>query len=132
MIDGYSALASGNYTLNIGVIAGTCPDQDLGSTVPQTVGGDTSTGDNSGGADCGGLGGNDEAWTFTAPNDGVFVFDTIGSATDTILYLLDGDCNGASLGCNDDASGTASALTVPLTSGQDIVVVVDGDGVGGA
>jgi hypothetical protein len=132
MVDGFGAGSSGNYVLNIGVIAGTCPDDDLGSTVPQTVNGDTSTGDNSGGAACGGLGGNDEAWTFTAPNDGVFVFDTIGSATDTILYLLDGDCNGASLGCNDDASGTASALTVPLTSGQDIVVVVDGDGVGGA
>ena len=132
MVDGYGATSAGNYTVNIGVIAGTCPDLDLGSTVPQTVNGDTSTGDNSGGATCGGLAGNDEAWTFTAPNDGVFVFDTIGSVTDTILYVLDGDCNGASLGCNDDATGTASAVTVPLTAGQEVVVVVDGDAVGGA
>lgn len=132
MIDGYGATASGNYALNISVIAGTCPDADLGSVVPQTVNGDTSAGDNSGGATCGGLGGNDETWTFTAPNDGTFIFDTIGSVTDTILYVLDGGCGGAEIDCNDDTSGTASVLSVPMASGEEIVVVVDGDAAGGA
>jgi hypothetical protein len=132
IVDGFTVGSEGDYTLNIIGITGTCPDVDLGSTVPNTVTGDTSTADNAGGGSCGGLSGNDVNYTFTAPNDGLFIFDTEGSAIDTVLYALADDCDGAELACNDDAGGSSSLVGLPMTAGQQAVIVVDSFGLGGA
>ncbi|MEO0606066.1 MAG: hypothetical protein AAF211_31850, partial [Myxococcota bacterium] len=67
----------------------------------------------------------DVTWEFTAPEDGDYTFDTLGAFFDTVLYVLD-DCGGTELACNDDTSGSGSEVTVPLTAGQTVVVVVDG------
>jgi len=67
----------------------------------------------------------DATFEFTAPADGDYSFDTFGSEIDTVLTVLDG-CGGAELACNDDALGLQSQVTVDLTAGQTVLVVVDG------
>jgi hypothetical protein len=127
--DGFG-LAGGNFTLTGALFAGTCPNGDLGSTVPQTFTGSTATVDNTFFGTCGGNTANDEAFTFTAPAAGVYQIDTEGSAYDTLLYVLDGDCSGPQIGCNDDTAGMShSRINVNLANGQTIVIVVDGAGI---
>jgi hypothetical protein len=86
-----------------------------------------------GGASCGG-GGNsapEASFRFTAPASGSYQIGTLGSAFDTVLYVRDGTCSGAQLACNDDANGTVQSLvSVPLSAGQSVVIVVDGYGTG--
>jgi hypothetical protein len=105
---------------------GLCPDQDLGNAVPQTV-----MGNNTGLADDWILscapGGEDAMYQFTATAAGNYTFDTVGSAIDTVLAVLE-DCDGPELGCNDDAVGLTSSVTVPLAAGQTVIIVVDGFG----
>ncbi len=109
-----------------------CPGTDLGSTLGSPVQSGTTVG---AGADLGGscssgssgVGAEDRAFAWTAPWDGTFVFDTDGSAFDTVLYLLDGTCSGSEIACDDDSgAGTQSLLSLALTAGQTVVVVVDG------
>ena len=58
---------------------------------------------------------------------GTFTFDTDGSDYDTVLHLRDGNCSGPELACSDDdLPGYLSSLTVELTQGQEITVVVSG------
>lgn len=125
--------ATGNYDLTISQLMGDCPDEDLGDTgVPFTVSGDTTAEDNGVAGSCGGLTSNDYSYTWIAPSDGTFLFSTAGSAFDTVLYVSDGSCVGAELGCNDDADGTPQSTTfLPLTMGQEVVITVDGSGAAG-
>ncbi len=67
----------------------------------------------------------DASFEFTAPASGDYTFDTFGSDFDTVLTVLDG-CGGAELACNDDTLGTQSEVTVTLSAGQTVLVVVDG------
>jgi len=106
-----------------------CADHDLGMTVGASVG----TGSNAGlcgfrEGSCAGGGGAEVSYRFTAPSAGDFTFDTHGSSYDTQLYVLDGTCGGTELACNDDApsGGLQSEVTVTLTAGQTVIVVVDG------
>ncbi|MBX3272375.1 MAG: hypothetical protein KF729_19100 [Sandaracinaceae bacterium] len=71
----------------------------------------------------------ERALRWTAPADGTYVFDTIGSSFDTVLYLRAGcDAAAMSLGCNDDLSDDdlRSRVSATLTSGQEVLVVVEG------
>jgi hypothetical protein len=108
---------------------GICPDDDIGNTVPQTV-----MGDNTGLGDdwepsCA-PGGEDAMYEFTAPAAGNYTFDTIGSAGDTLLAVIQ-DCAGPELACNDDFGGLlTSSVTVPLAAGESVIIVVDGFGGG--
>lgn len=127
--DGFG-LSGGNFTLTGTVFAGTCPNGDLGNTVPQTFMGSTATVDNTFFGTCGGNSANDDALTFTAPAAGLYQIDTEGSSFDTVLYVLNGDCSGSQIGCSDDSSGgTHSRVNVNLAAGQQIVIIVDGTGV---
>lgn len=130
VVDGWNG-SEGPYTLNVSTaVPGTCPDGDLGMTVPQTVTGSTMAAGDDVVAPCGGTTlGQDRAFVFTAPMAGTYVFDTFGSSFDTVLYVLDGDCLGLSLACNDDTPpGLQSTVSVSLATGQTVVVVVDGWG----
>ncbi|MEX1368806.1 MAG: hypothetical protein AB1Z98_37105 [Nannocystaceae bacterium] len=82
---------------------------------------------------CGGGSAPEIAYTFTAPRSGTYTFDTGGSAIDTVLYLLEGVCEGPQLSCDDDglAGSNASLTSVTLRAGQTITVVVDAFGIGG-
>ena len=108
----------------------TCPQVDLGSTLPTSYSGSTVGAQNLvGGASCGAGGNNapDASFRFTAPASGTYRIDTAGSAFDTVLYVRNGTCGGAQLACNDDANGTVQSLvSVSLSAGQSVVIVVDG------
>ena len=67
----------------------------------------------------------DVAYRFTAPATAVYTFDTFTSSYDTMLQVLD-RCGGVELACNDDTLTLQSQLSVPLTAGQSVIVVVDG------
>ena len=128
VIDGYSATATGSYVLNI-TQAPACPERALGSAEgPAAARGTTVGGGNDVSPSCGGTGGLDVGFTWTAPRAGSWTFDTFGSSFDTVLQVRDGAmCSGMSLACNDDSgAGVQSSVTVTLTAGQQIVLIVDG------
>jgi hypothetical protein len=103
-----------------------CPLADLGSFVPQSVSGSTSGRPNDVSASCGASNASDAGYTFTAPATGSYTFDTVGSGYDTVLHVRNGGCSGPQLVCNDDAVGFQSRVTLSLTAGQVVTVVVDG------
>lgn len=127
-----SAFASGDFELHIAALGGECPDTDLGSSVPQSVSGNTNSSDNTIAGSCGGDFSPDDVYLFTAPQAALYQFDTFGSALDSVLYVRDGGCGGAELGCNDDVSaGDADSRVVEgLAAGQVVAVAVDGNGLG--
>ncbi len=72
----------------------------------------------------------ERAYRWIAPAAGTFIFDTVGTEHDTILYVR-GSCTGAFIACNDDIDtemgNIASRVMVTATmAGQEFIVVVDG------
>jgi len=128
VVDGFSG-RSGNFRLHISRLNAPvpyCQTRALPSTVPQIISGSTVGGPNSLGASCGGTGAPEQTFVYTVPVDGTYTFDTLGSDFDTVLAIRANTCSGMELGCNDDFSGASSRLTLPLTAGQHVVIVVDG------
>ncbi len=113
-----------------------CPRFDLGSQAGFGIleGDNQGTGDQLDLATCGSSDGDDFSFGWTAPAGGTFTFDTLGSGYDTVLYLLQDDCDGPVLECNDDAEGIPqSSLTADLLAGQQVVIAIDApDGENGA
>jgi len=109
----------------------TCPQDDLGGA----VGVDLWTGQADAGGfiegSCGGAG-FEVPLRWTAPAAGWYSFDTTGIYDDTVLYVLEGDCAGAELACNDNIAGVRSAVAVELDAGQPVVAVVDAANAGEA
>lgn len=72
--------------------------------------------------------GEDVVYRWTAPSNGTFVFETLSSPTDTVLYLWP-QCGGPDLVCSDDFTDLAhyvgSLVGLEMTSGQQVIVVVD-------
>jgi len=109
-----------------------CQPFDLGNTIPVGSSGTTAINpkNTTGGASCGG-GGNeapDFTFKYTAPDDGFYTIDTIGSQLDTVLYVRAGECAGRELACNDDrgAGSLQSEVGLSLSKNQVIVITVDG------
>ena len=73
----------------------------------------------------------DLGYAWTAPATGSYTFSTVSTLAitfDTILEIRDFS-TGVSLGCNDDSGGTLqSTVTVSLSIGQTVRIVVDGFG----
>lgn len=130
VVDGNDG-SSGAFTLGIGALAGVCPDGDLGNTVPASIEGSTVGGDNASTGSCGGLVGNDASYTFTAPVDALYEFDSTGSAIDTVVYVRDAACDGTELDCDWVAFGGQATAYAALTAGQTVVVTLDSDGPAG-
>ena len=103
-----------------------CLDENIGGALGSPVAmGDTTGEDNDLDGSCGLAGGNDHVMLFTAPSDGVYIFDTNGSGYDTKIQLFS-DCS-TELVCDDDGGdGTQSLIVANLTAGQAVLVVVDG------
>lgn len=101
-----------------------CPSESFEDSTFGTTLGRANTASGS----CGGDQASDQAFEFTAAQDGNYTFSTDGSDFDTVLYVLDGDqCGGPELMCDDDGGdSTQSRVTVALIEGQAVVVVVDG------
>jgi len=126
--DGLMDCGDLDCALNL-VCGGDCPTKDLGGALGFKLACGSTKG---AGADLIGTCGNtsdaeDVAYTWTAPFDGRYVFDTGGSGFDTVVYLLDGRCGGDEIGC-DATMGPIAAVTATLLQGQEVTVVIDGWG----
>ena len=73
---------------------------------------------------CTNTSGPDTTFEFTAPVDGAYTFDTMGSGFNTVLTLLD-SCGGTELDC-DIGGALPSQITRFMVSGETVIVVVDG------
>jgi hypothetical protein len=113
---------------------GDCPNDDIGSVVGTPAYTGTTRGShNDLGGSCGGALTPDEALQWVAPQTGTVTINTFGTDFDTILYVLEGSCTGPELVCNDDAPGAPgwqSEVTLEVTEGDVLIIVVDGWGPG--
>lgn len=67
-------------------------------------------------------------YAFSATADETVIFSTCDYAKfDTAISVFEG-CGGSKLGCNDDACGTRSRLSIPVTAGTDYYVRISGYG----
>jgi hypothetical protein len=104
-----------------------CVDIDLGDEVPLSIGQSTIDQPNEMTGSCGGDRAPEVTFLWTAPADGIYVFDTLGSDYDTLLYATVSACSGDELDCNDDAPGAISSImTIQAEAGAQIVLTVDG------
>ncbi|MEM6991798.1 MAG: hypothetical protein AAF721_14925 [Myxococcota bacterium] len=104
-----------------------CEEEDIGSMEGVSVtSGSTAGEDDSLPVSCGSGGGSDRVIGFTASTAGDYVFDTEGSGYDTVIAVFDSCDADSEIGCNDDTVGVTSSLSVTLSAGQSVVVVVDG------
>ena len=125
VVDGFLG-DTGNYVLNVQSLV--CVDTDIDFTIGiPALSGDTTGGDDDLGVSCAGGDGADTVVAFTAPADGTYVFDTVGSAYDTAMAVYD-SCTSLELDCNDDTVGLTSEVTLVMVEGQTVFVVVDGFG----
>ncbi|WP_437817857.1 MXAN_6577-like cysteine-rich protein [Sorangium sp. So ce1078] len=111
--------------------APSCPAGTLASAAPQTITGSTVGRPNSVRptvtTECPDAASSPDAgYAFTAPVSGDYVFDTYGSEFDTVLHVHEATCRGTQLACNDDTVVEQSEVTVTLTVGQTVVIMVDG------
>jgi hypothetical protein len=107
-----------------------CPDEDLGEALPASAVGSTLEEQNDFGGSCGGLEAPEATFLWSAPAPGTYRIDTIGSTFDTVLYVLQGTCEGPELACNDDTDeGVHSSVNVDLAAGELVTIVVDGFGI---
>jgi hypothetical protein len=103
-----------------------CPTGTI-TTVPATITGTTIGASDNFLVSCGGGGGPDRSFLFTAPATDVYRFDTVGSDYDTVLEVRGGECAGPVVDCDDDGGGNVNSLVeVSLTQGQVVTVLVDG------
>jgi hypothetical protein len=127
VVDGYNADDVGDYVLNIEQAM--CPiATDLDNMVLPIMG-TLDPGPSTLSGSCGGNG-PELVFSWTAPADGNFSFDTFGSAFDTVLHVYDADPCGVAneLGCNDDAMGLQSEVSLGLTQGDQVFIVLDAFG----
>ncbi|MEZ4299322.1 MAG: hypothetical protein R3B70_30510 [Polyangiaceae bacterium] len=119
------ATCSNNACSAPGCTCGTlCSVTDLGSAVPQQVNQSFAGVPNTVTPSCASNGGADVSFSFTAPYDAVFWFDTFGSSSDTALQILGDNCQ--AIGCNDDyAVNGTSAVQVKLAATQKVFVTVE-------
>jgi len=107
-----------------------CANQNLGSALGASVAAGSTSGQGNDYAGCSGDG-NDVTFGWFAPATASYRIDLCASdpQLDSVLYVRNGSCTGTQLACNDDACGGAagilSRVTVSLTEGQGIVIVVD-------
>jgi len=104
-----------------------CKSVNLGSTVPQEIDGELKAGNDFNSGSCGPKGGSEALYAFEAPKAGYYAIDTAGSSVDTVLYVLQTDCKGLELACNDDLSDReTSRVTLKLVANENIMIAVDG------
>jgi len=126
VVDGM-LVPDGEYTLNIHGRSESCTEEaDLGSALGQNVAGgstaDAATPLLSSCAASASL----AIFTWTAPDDGEYIFDTRESAYDTALSIFAGRCELEELACNDDTHGLQSELRLTLEAGQAVTIAIGG------
>jgi hypothetical protein len=106
---------------------GVCGEQVLPPVLPAQGFGDNVAGGDLFALSCNSFS-SDSVFVWTAPFDGVFRFDTIGSDFDTVLAVFDDFCGGVELGCDDDSVQLWSEVVAKLGGGQTVTLVVEGLG----
>lgn len=108
---------------------GACEPIDLGSTLGISAAIGTTTGASNQQPSCDSGQAPEQAFIWTAPETGVYTFDTAGSGFDTVLHARLGWCEGPEIACNDNLSDNqqASQLTLSAAAGDRIVLFVDGN-----
>jgi hypothetical protein len=114
------------YNITQVQVADECPDGVFEPFVPLTTDGQTAGATNFRAGSCGGSEAPEIEAQWTAPFDGLFVFEVIEADFDPVLYLLDVSCQGLELACNDDSNGPFPQISRLMTAGQPVIVVVDG------
>lgn len=104
-----------------------CWDEDVAGSLGAEIASGTASG-NDGSGSCGGGSTADTFVTWTAPATDTYVFDTVGSATDTLLWVAADECDGAELACNDDTFDENAQVTLSLTRGDVLVFGVEASG----
>lgn len=112
-----------------------CVNEDLGSAVGENVLSGSTAGDDAdlvltcvfGDEKKGGVA-PDYIVSWTAPAAGDYTFSLAGSDYDTGLGIIDGDCNGPELGCNDDCEDVESVVGLTVAADQVVLVAISGYG----
>lgn len=104
---------------------------ELPSQVPVVVSGSTNGGGDEYTGTCAANPANEVEYWWTVPETGSYLISLDGSNYDTMLYVRDGGCDGAEIGCNDDTLDGEqvflwSSLPLQLVAGQTISIFVDG------
>ena len=106
-----------------------CADVNAGSAIPVSLTGSTERATDDFEPSCSDGDDNDVVVQFTAPSDGIYELNTLGSDFDTVLSVRDG-CDGEELACDDDISSTGgvlvSRLGLQLDEGETVLAIVDG------
>ena len=85
----------------------------------------SNEGDDSDGSCVPGGDGEDLMFKWTAPADGAYTIDTLGSTFDTVLYVFNSACT-QELACNDDEMDLLSEVQLNLSQDDEVFIVVDG------
>lgn len=121
---------SSDTSPSLEVIESPCVATNLGSELPIINTGSTAGESVFQTASCGdSLHRSPEAtFWWSAPYAGAFTIDTAQSSFDTVMYILDGDCEGSEIGCSDDVGQgvLTSSVTMNLNAAQTIFIVIDG------
>ncbi len=89
----------------------------------------TSAATNDGSSSCG-AGANDIWYTYTATDTGLLTASCCGATYDSVISIIDTDCFGLELVCNDDSCGLSSSASTSVTLGQVVMIRVAGYGGG--
>lgn len=86
----------------------------------------TDTGADTIALSCGSEGSPERFLAWKAPVSDYFIFDTAGSAFDTVLGLFD-ECEGTELECNNNVGeGTSSEIVIKLAKDRELLIAADG------
>lgn len=109
------------------VAAPDCAEESIGTVVGDSVASGSTVGEDDDFDETCGFGVTvDRVIFWTAPADGLYIFDTFGSGYDTVLSAY-GDCTDESvLRCNDDSGSPQSRLSLEVTQGQEVLISVSG------
>jgi hypothetical protein len=123
MVDSFDDASGGEFRLN--TARADCPNVDLGSRLGQLVArASTAGGIDEFAGSCGGAGSEDVAFAWTAPATARYRFALFDPAYQAVLYVREGDCEGAELGCS--AATDVGPVEREVAEGERVVIVVDG------
>jgi len=103
-----------------------CPAVDLGAEPSVDWRGTTEGRPDDFDAVCGGTGGSEVTFRWTAPDDRTVSISTDGSSIDTVLSIYRSCTDPEPLVCDDDDLGLNPEIRLPVDAGDTFVLVVDG------
>lgn len=111
----------GDFVLRASDLKITCPVAELGPGAPAEADVQTAIATNLHTASCdfSVQGKPDSLLTFEAATAGSYTFSAVGPLDDVTVFVLDGTCGGAEIGCD------TTSVSVPLAAGQTVTVGVE-------